>query len=117
MKKEEKNKGRKKHKNYVFEQLQLSKVDEAAKMITDGFLTSNSIWMKLNIPYEEAYEYNKFRLIQGYKKNWSFVKVFLLRLFPTQIQISWFFLGSTTTSMTTSTQTKLSPKNILGSMS
>ena len=81
--------GKEKKTQFAFNFLSLDDVEEGAKMVTIGFLTLNSIWKKLNIPFEEAYEFNKFRLIQGVKTNWSFVNFSLCSQFQMHKQKSY----------------------------
>ena len=66
---------KRKKRQIRFEFLEKDKVEEAAKMVSEGFVNVNSIWKKLNTPYEEAYEFNKWRINQGCNTNWSFVKI------------------------------------------
>ena len=102
-------------RDYLFEFLQLDKVDEGARMISEGFLKINSIWIKLKVPYDEAYQYNRFRMIQGYKKNWSFVHCILFRPSPMPKPKNYWLLESITISMITSTPTKNLPSCMIGS--
>ena len=53
-------------------------VEEAAHMATIGFLKFNTMWINLKASYDEAFNFNRFRILQSVKKNWAFVIIYLI---------------------------------------
>ena len=49
----------------MFKTLSTQELEETNQMMTSTFLQNNSIWVKLAITYEEAFDYNAYRLQKG----------------------------------------------------
>ena len=65
-----------KERQISIEFLEKHRIEEATRIVSEAFVHLNSMWIKLGTPYEEAHEFNRFRVMQGFKKNWSFVSIY-----------------------------------------
>ena len=70
----------------MFETLTPARLEEASEMMSRSFIKINSIWVKLEVKYEEAFKYNLYRLRKGMESEVTFVSVLLSRSTSTRRQ-------------------------------
>lgn len=63
----------KKESQFLFKPLSAPELKETTRMMTTTFLKNNSIWVKLAITYEDAFDYNAYRLQKGLEGEITFV--------------------------------------------
>ena len=60
---------------YVCDVMTEDRLEEGSEMMSRAFIKNNSIWVKLGVTYEEAKEYNTYRLKKGIDSKLTFVRI------------------------------------------